>query len=196
MNRRRTYNCFSALMQAVAICLLLLIWSLPTTAQNWSANNFLGGFRFHLTNHIQQGNDIGEFPKIMGSKVRRVALFSIPLQQQQWSYRLDGDHAPTYYVNSITSHYHYSFSEASFAMAYIPLQKDAQAHFDPMITQSHPADVCVAGPITRVLPALFLFEADNVALVNQGKYLRGYERYEYLGALLRKRAEEKMRIEN
>jgi hypothetical protein len=54
---------------------------------------------FHLTNYIQEGIDIHDFLKIMGNKVGRVALFGIPLQQQ-WSYRVDGERAPTYYLNS------------------------------------------------------------------------------------------------
>src|SRR3954452_837948 len=40
---------------------------------------------FHLTNYIQQGIDIHEFLKIMGTKVGRSTLFGIPLQQQ-WAY--------------------------------------------------------------------------------------------------------------
>jgi len=52
---------------------------------------------FHLTNYIQRGTDIHDFLKIMGDKAGRVALFGIPLQQQ-WSYRVDGDRAPTYYL--------------------------------------------------------------------------------------------------
>jgi len=194
MNRRRIYNCLSALMQAVAICLLLFIGSLPTIAQSSSINYFFNDSRFRLTSYIQQGTDIREFPKIMGNKVRRVALFSIPLQQQ-WSYWLDGDHAPTYYVNSVTSLNHYSFSEASFAMAYRPLPKKEQAHFAPMITRFNRNDLCVADHIRRV-PDRFLFEADNIASVNQEKYLRVYQPYESFAALLTKRAGEKMRIEN
>ena len=49
---------------------------------------------FHLTNYIQEGADIRDFLKIMGTKTGRVALFGIPLQQQ-WSFRVDGDRAPT-----------------------------------------------------------------------------------------------------
>ncbi len=49
---------------------------------------------FHLTNYIQEGTDIRNFLDIMGTRVGRVALFGIPLQQQ-WSYRVSGDVAPT-----------------------------------------------------------------------------------------------------
>src|SRR5262245_61055503 len=48
---------------------------------------------FHLTNYIQEGTHIQDFLSIMGTTTGRVALFGIPLQQQ-WSYRIDGDHAP------------------------------------------------------------------------------------------------------
>ena len=54
---------------------------------------------FHLTNYVQQGTDIHDFLAIMGTKVGRVALFGIPLQQQ-WSYQNSGDFAPTYYLQT------------------------------------------------------------------------------------------------
>ena len=73
----------------------------------------------------------------MGDKVGRVALFGIPLQQQ-WSYRVDGDRAPTYYLNSDAPLYYYSFTDASIAMAYKSLSKEEQARFDPMITGFNP----------------------------------------------------------
>ena len=57
----------------------------------------------------------------MGNQVGRVALFGIPLQQQ-WSNRLDGDRAPTYYLNSDAPLYYYSFTDASIAMAYRSLR--------------------------------------------------------------------------
>ena len=66
---------------------------------------------FHLTNYIQEGPRIQDFLKIMGDKVGRVAIFGIPLQQQ-WSYRIDGNRAPTYYLNSDAPLYYYSFTDA------------------------------------------------------------------------------------
>ena len=54
---------------------------------------------FHLTNYIQEGTDIHEFLRIMGTKVGRVALFGIPLQQT-WAYGNTGDYAPTYYLQT------------------------------------------------------------------------------------------------
>src|SRR5215831_8577701 len=54
---------------------------------------------FHLTNYIQEGTPIREFLKIMGTTTGRSVLFGIPLQQQ-WSYRISGDNAPTYYLQT------------------------------------------------------------------------------------------------
>src|SRR5262245_42721683 len=54
---------------------------------------------FHLTNYIQRGTDLTAFLGMMGSRVGRVALFGIPLQQM-WSARIDGDSAPTYYLHT------------------------------------------------------------------------------------------------
>ena len=41
----------------------------------------LNDVHFHLTNYIQEGLNIQDFLKIMGTRVGRVALFGIPLQQ-------------------------------------------------------------------------------------------------------------------
>ena len=105
---------------------------------------------FHLTNYIQEGTNIQDFLKIMGTKVGRVALFGIPLQQQ-WSYRVDGDHAPTYYLNTDAPLYYYSFTDATIAMAYKSLTREQQARFDPMITGFNPTDMYAADHIRRVL---------------------------------------------
>ena len=72
---------------------------------------------FHLTNYVQQGTDIHDFLKIMGTKVGRVALFGIPLQQT-WAYGNTGDFAPTYYLQTDAPLYYYSFTDAFIAMAY------------------------------------------------------------------------------
>jgi hypothetical protein len=105
---------------------------------------------FHLTNYIQEGTAIQDFVKIMGDKVGRVALFGIPLQQQ-WSHRVDGDRAPTYYLNSDAPLYYYSFTDAFIAMAYRSLPPGKQARFDPMITGFNPTDMYAADHIRRVL---------------------------------------------
>jgi hypothetical protein len=105
---------------------------------------------FHLTNYVQEGTDIHKFLEIMGDKVGRVALFGIPLQQQ-WSYRNSGDRAPTYYLQSDSPLYYYSFTDAWIAMAYKSLTKEQQARFDPMITGFNPADMYATDHIKRVL---------------------------------------------
>jgi len=104
----------------------------------------------HLTNYIQEGTDIRDFLNIMGTKVGRVALFGIPLQQQ-WSQRDDGDRGPTYYLQSDAPLYYYSFTDAYIAMAYKSLPKDQQDRFDPMITGFNPADMYAADHVRRVL---------------------------------------------
>jgi hypothetical protein len=105
---------------------------------------------FHLTNYIQEGTDLHKFLQMMGTKVGRVALFGIPLQQQ-WSFRNDGDRAPTYYLESDSPLYYYSFTDAYIAMAYKSLTKEEQTRFDPMITGFNPADMYATDHIKRVL---------------------------------------------
>jgi hypothetical protein len=77
-------------------------------------------------------------------------LFGIPLQQQ-WSFRVDGNRAPTYYLNSDAPLYYYSFTDAWIAMAFKSLSRDEQAHFDPMITGFNPTDMYAVEHIRRVL---------------------------------------------
>jgi len=105
---------------------------------------------FHLTNYIQRGTDIHDFVKIMGDKVGRVALFGIPLQQQ-WSYRVDGDNGPKYYLDSDAPLYYYSFTDAMIAMAYRSLSPNDQARFEPMITGFNPTDIYAVDHIKRCL---------------------------------------------
>ena len=105
---------------------------------------------FHLTNYIQEGITPQQFLKIMGTRVGRSTLFGIPLQQQ-WSFRNSGDEAPTYYLDTDSPLYYYSFTDAAIAMAYRSLTKADQARFDPMITGFNPADMYAADHIRRVL---------------------------------------------
>jgi amidohydrolase family protein len=105
---------------------------------------------FHLTNYIQQGIEVRDFLKIMGTRVSRSTLFGIPLQQQ-WSYANSGDFAPTYYLHTDAPLYYYSFTDASIAMTYRSLSKEDQARFDPMITGFNPADMYGVDHIRRVL---------------------------------------------
>jgi predicted TIM-barrel fold metal-dependent hydrolase len=105
---------------------------------------------FHLTNYVQQGTDIRDFLKIMGTKVGRSTVFGIPLQQT-WDYGNTGDFAPTYYLQTDAPLYYYSFTDAFIAMGYKSLPLADQARLDPMITGFNPADMYAADHIKRVL---------------------------------------------
>jgi len=139
----------------IALCVIVLAFTVANVfAQKASAapaeGYIVNDSHFHLTNYIQEGTDIHKFLEIMGNKVGRVALFGIPLQQQ-WSYRNDGNRAPTYYLESDSPLYYYSFTDAWIAMAYKSLTKEEQARFDPMITGFNPADMYATDHIKRVL---------------------------------------------
>ena len=140
-----------SLARTLMMCIALLAYSISGRSQSTQAADYLfNDSHFHLTNYIQEGIDIHDFLKIMGNKVGRVALFGIPLQQQ-WSYRVDGNRAPTYYLNSDAPLYYYSFTDAWIATAYKSLTKEEQARFDPMIIGFNPTDMYAADHIRRVL---------------------------------------------
>jgi predicted TIM-barrel fold metal-dependent hydrolase len=146
---QRAHNLF--LISSLAIC--TLVWNTPLSAQSSPPTHSqpeLNDSHFHLTNYIQEGTDINDFLAIMGTKVGRVALFGIPLQQQ-WSYHNSGDFAPTYYLQTDAPLYYYSFTDAYIATAYRSLSPVQQARFDPMITGFDPADMYAADHIRRVL---------------------------------------------
>lgn len=105
---------------------------------------------FHLTNYVQEGPDLHEFLRLIGDKVGRVALVGIPLQQV-WSYRVAGEAAPAYYLQSDAPLYYYSFTDAHIALAYLSLSRAERARLDPMITGFNPADMYAADHIRRVL---------------------------------------------
>ncbi|PZN29240.1 MAG: amidohydrolase, partial [Proteobacteria bacterium] len=110
----------------------------------------LNDSHFHLTNYIQEGTDIRDFLAIMGDRVGRVAIFGIPLQQT-WSWRNSGDFAPSYYLQSDSPLYYYSFIDAHIAMAYLSLPEKQRRRFDPMISGFNPADMYGVDHIRRVL---------------------------------------------
>ena len=136
------------LKHAAMICALVAGLALQSAAQDYLFNDS----HFHLTNYVQEGLDIHDFLKIMGNKAGRVALFGIPLQQQ-WSYRVDGDRAPTYYLQSDTPLYYYSFTDAWIATEFNSLTNEEKKRFDPMITGFNPTDMYAADHIKRVLKA-------------------------------------------
>jgi hypothetical protein len=147
-------NCLDrSFSAAVAGLFVLVVTSTlaggPAAAQV-PANAELHDSHFHLTNYIQEGLEIREFLEIMGDRVGRVAIFGIPLQQT-WSYENSGDFAPTYYLQTDSPLYYYSFTDAYIAMAYRSLSPEEQARFDPMITGFNPADMYGVEHIKRVL---------------------------------------------
>jgi len=105
---------------------------------------------FHLTNYVQEGTDVRDFLRLMGTRTGRSTLFGIPLQQT-WSFANSGNYAPTYYLQSDAPLYYYSFTDAYIAMAYRSLTPEQRARFDPMITGFDPADMYAAAHIRRVL---------------------------------------------
>jgi hypothetical protein len=144
---RRTLARFGAL---TAVALVVAVFTRPTGAQEQGGANEFYDSHFHLTNYIQQGIDIHQFLKIMGTRVGRSTLFGIPLQQQ-WSFANSGDFAPTYYLHSDAPLYYYSFTDAYIASVYRSLSREDQARFDPMITGFNPADMYGVDHIRRVL---------------------------------------------
>jgi hypothetical protein len=140
------------LMSSVAIAVVMpgIGVRLGHAASGQAGANEFNDSHFHLTNYIQQGIDVHDFLKIMGTRVHRSTLFGIPLQQQ-WSYGNSGDFAPTYYLQSDAPLYYYSFTDAYIASQYRSLTRDEQARFDPMITGFNPADMYAVDHIKRVL---------------------------------------------
>src|SRR5262245_39135540 len=138
-----------ALAVAAALSFSPSVSAQPRTAKT-TGNYEFNDCHFHLTNYVQEGITAQHFLGIMGKRVGRSTLFGIPLQQQ-WSYRISGDKAPTYYLDSDARLYYYSFTDAQIAMAYKALSKADQARFDPMITGFNPTDMYAADHIRRVL---------------------------------------------
>jgi hypothetical protein len=142
-----------SLVVTVAIALVLGANGRASLAQKSSPSPspyLFDDSHFHLTNYVQEGIDVHKFLTIMGKKVGRSTLFGIPLQQQ-WSYRISGDKAPTYYLDTDARLYYYSFTDAYIAMQYRSLSKAEQARFDPMITGFNPTDMYAADHIRRVM---------------------------------------------
>src|SRR3954463_14072329 len=143
---RRLYYGLAAILVLSAVAqrpMLAQAAAQPSTYQ-WDDSHF------HLTNYVQEGTDVRDFLRIMGTEVGRSTLFGIPLQQT-WSYANSGDFAPTYYLHSDAPLYYYSFTDAYIASVYRALSKEEQARFDPMITGFNPADMYGVDHIKRVL---------------------------------------------
>jgi predicted TIM-barrel fold metal-dependent hydrolase len=128
----------------------LLLGLLPVASAGKTPRYEFHDSHFHLTNYIQNGITARDFLEIMGDRVGRSTLFGIPLQQQ-WSERISGQDAPTYYLDTDARLYYYSFTDAAVAMAYRSLSRAEQARFDPMITGFNPTDMYAADHVRRVL---------------------------------------------
>jgi hypothetical protein len=136
-----------------ALCTACSASALPVVRSDDSAASTaaeIDDVHIHLTNYIQEGTDIRELLRLMGDKIHRSALFGIPLQQQ-WSYRVSGDQAPKYYLESDAHLYYYSFTDAYIATAFLSLPPAQRARLDPMITGFNPTDMYAADHIRRVL---------------------------------------------
>src|SRR5688572_11596547 len=142
----------AVLAASLAATLLLLVGvrALPLGAHAQDAGSEFYDSHFHLTNYVQEGIDVADFLRIMGTRVGRSTLFGIPLQQQ-WSDANSGDYAPTYYLQSDAPLYYYSFTDAHIASVYLRLSKDDRLRFDPMITGFNPSDMYGVDHIRRVL---------------------------------------------
>lgn len=134
----------SARFQRILLASLLLFAPCVLSAYQYNDSHF------HLTNYIQEGTDIHDFVKMMGTTIGRSTLFGIPLQQS-WSYENSGNFAPTYYLQTDAPLYYYSFTDAMIAMDYKSLKPEEQARLDPMITGFNPTDMYAADHIRRVL---------------------------------------------
>lgn len=124
-----------------------LVLSLNVSADE--AQEYYDG-HVHLTNYVQEGLTARQYLDAVGDRVGRSVLFGIPLQLQ-WSDRVTGKVAPTYYLDSDTALYYYSFTDAFIAEQYRKLSPAQQARFEPMITGFNPADMYAADHIRRVL---------------------------------------------
>jgi len=136
----------------LGVSLSIVPSTLPQTRSAEDNSYMFNDEHVHLTNYIQEGVPIRDFLKVMGNTTGRSVLFGIPLQQQ-WSYRVSGDNAPTYYLHSDAPLYYYSFTDAYIAQAYLSLTTEERARFDPMITGFNPTDMYGADHIRRVLEA-------------------------------------------
>src|SRR5215510_11824772 len=148
LRRHLRYIASSVLGTVLVLASTLLAQDPPASDSAYEFNDV----HFHLTNYIQEGTPIREFLDMMGTAAGRSVLFGIPLQQQ-WSYRISGDSAPTYYLQTDAPLYYYSFTDAYIALAYQSLSREEQARFDPMITGFNPTDAYAPDHIRRVLRA-------------------------------------------
>jgi hypothetical protein len=98
------------------LLLLLALSALVITNAQTKDKILFHDSHFHITNYVQEGIEMEFYvDSIMGDKVGRSTVFGLPLQQQ-WSYRVTGEAAPTYYLDTDAPLYYYSFCDAWIAM--------------------------------------------------------------------------------
>ncbi len=149
MKNNYMFNIFSAKYLSL---LLFLAWGTLVSLSAQSNDEYLFyDSHFHITNYIQEGIGMEFYvDSIMGDKIGRSTVFGLPLQQQ-WSYRVTGENAPTYYLDTDAPLYYYSFCDAWIAMQYESLPKEKQERLDPMIIGFNVTDMYAADHIKRVL---------------------------------------------
>src|SRR5262245_4005585 len=141
---------FAAIV-ALAALALPVAGSAPARSQGAPDSDYkYNDSHFHLTNYVQEGTNIKDYVGMMGNVVKRSTLFGIPLQQM-WQFGNTGEFAPTYYLQTDSPLYYYSFTDAFITTAYKSLPPEQQARLDPMITGFNPADMYAADHIKRVL---------------------------------------------
>jgi len=145
-------NMFEFVRARYQTLLLFIVLGASAITNAQSNDNYLfHDAHFHITNYIQEGIEMEFYvDSIMGDKVGRSTVFGLPLQQQ-WSYRVTGEAAPTYYLDTDAPLYYYSFCDAWIAMQYKNLPKDKQGRLDPMIIGFNVTDMYAADHIKRVL---------------------------------------------
>lgn len=145
-------ECRSSLTKKIlSIIFMVAFGALTLTNAQIDDKYLFNDSHFHITNYIQEGIKMDFYvDSIMGDKVGRSTVFGLPLQQQ-WSYRVTGEAAPTYYLDTDAPLYYYSFCDAWIAMQYKNLPKEKQARLDPMIIGFNVTDMYAADHIKRVL---------------------------------------------
>ncbi len=146
---RRTTHCCAVVATLVSI--LATARPLPAQGGGPRTGYDFDDVHFHLTNYVQEGTDIRDFLRLMGTKAGRVALFGIPLQQT-WSLRelrrLRPDLLPAERRPAVLLLVHRRLHRDGVPVA---RRQEQQARFDPMITGFNPADMYAADHIRRVL---------------------------------------------
>src|SRR4051812_41536302 len=84
----------------VCLCMLIAGTCIFTNAALSQVDTYaFNDSHLHITNYVQEGLYVRELLTVMGNIAGRATLFGIPLQQQ-WSYRVDGQRAPAYYLDT------------------------------------------------------------------------------------------------